>query len=458
MYRLRQLLLLIVDGSIFYLSLFGALVIRYQRLPGAEWARLVGPMGILFFLALIICFIAGLYDLTRINNTWKFYSRIVTAALVWMAVGTLFFYAQPNLTVAPKTILLLTSLIGFGLIALWRLVGRKIIANKILTSNIVFVGITPEVLELANVIKESPQLGYQTIGFVRTGDEEPTATLAGLPLAPTLSALTTQTPIDIQIIIIAPHLAKNSIMLNELYPQLFKQTEMMDLARFYEEIMGRIPPFTFSEAWFLTNLREQRKKIYDRGRIFVDYLFSLLLGLFFIITWLPIAIAIKLNSKGPIFFAQERVGRNELPFKMYKYRTMIAINPDGGAEINGPQFAAKADRRITAVGKFLRATRLDEIPQFINILKNEMGLIGPRPERPEFVAELTKQIPFYPLRHLIKPGITGWAQLKKSYYGTLEENQHKLEYDLFYIKNRGALLDVAILLRTINIVLGFMGR
>jgi lipopolysaccharide/colanic/teichoic acid biosynthesis glycosyltransferase len=137
---------------------------------------------------------------------------------------------------------------------------------------------------------------------------------------------------------------------------------------------------------------------------------------------------------------------------------MKALTADGGAEVAGARYAATDDDRITRVGKFLRKTRLDEVPQFINILKNEMAIIGPRPERPEFVAELAKQMPFYSLRHLIKPGLTGWAQIKQSYYATLEENLRKLEYDLYYLKNRGFWIDVAIVLRTINIVIGMRGR
>ena len=121
-------------------------------------------------------------------------------------------------------------------------------------------------------------------------------------------------------------------------------------------------------------------------------------------------------------------------------------------------YAKEKDERITKIGKILRLTRLDEIPQFINILKGEMAIIGPRPERPEFVEELTKQMPYYSLRHMIKPGLTGWAQLQKNYYGTMEENLRKLEYDLYYIKNRSLLLDIVILLRTINVIFGFKGR
>jgi lipopolysaccharide/colanic/teichoic acid biosynthesis glycosyltransferase len=137
---------------------------------------------------------------------------------------------------------------------------------------------------------------------------------------------------------------------------------------------------------------------------------------------------------------------------------MKVLNSDGSAETTGPQFASQNDPRITSVGKILRRTRLDELPQFLNIFKNEMSLIGPRPERPEFVRQLTDKMPFYALRHLIKPGLTGWAQLHKAYYGTIDENLRKLEYDLYYVKNRGLFIDLSIMLRTINIVVRMRGR
>ena len=146
------------------------------------------------------------------------------------------------------------------------------------------------------------------------------------------------------------------------------------------------------------------------------------------------------------------------PFWIYKYRTMKALSADGSAETGGPQFASVNDNRVTAVGRFLRRTRIDEVPQFINIFKNEMSIAGPRPERPEFVKELTAVLPYYSLRHLVKPGLTGWAQLHKSYYGTIEENLEKLEYDIYYIKNRGPVMDASIILKTINTVMRLIGR
>ena len=163
--------------------------------------------------------------------------------------------------------------------------------------------------------------------------------------------------------------------------------------------------------------------------------------------------AIMLNSRGPIIYKQKRVGKNNRHFFIYKFRTMVS-----DAEKHGPQWAVKNDSRVTAVGKFLRASRLDELPQIINVLKGDINFIGPRPERPEFIKVLVKKVPHYNLRHVIRPGLTGWAQVNFKYAASKEDTARKLEYDLFYLKNRSHSLDFKILLKTIKVVLTGKGR
>lgn len=159
------------------------------------------------------------------------------------------------------------------------------------------------------------------------------------------------------------------------------------------------------------------------------------------------------GNKGPLFYGQERVGKRGESFRIYKLRSMVT-----DAEKNGAVWAKKNDARITKFGRFLRLTRLDEVPQFYNILKGDMSLIGPRPERPEFVKDLEKKIPFYAIRHVVRPGLTGWAQVNYPYANTIEEQETKLRYDLFYIKERSAFLDFKILIKTISTVLFFKGQ
>jgi exopolysaccharide biosynthesis polyprenyl glycosylphosphotransferase len=463
MYRLKQITLLVGDLITLYIGLYLAVFLRYQTVPGKNFSELIGPMTMLFFLAAVIMFISGLYDVTKAKNSWGFYQKMIISAGTWIVLGIVYFYINPNQSIAPKTILLLTALVGFGLISLWRFFYNKFIALN-LTYSIVFAGITEEVKELIKNIKNEPQLGYSIAGIILGSEENQYPQLIaelkadGIIFSRTIAEISNQNKGQINIIVLSPHMTSSKELLQELYQSLFKQISIIRLSDFYESIMYRIPPFTFSEGWFVGHLHEQQKKIYDRFRILADYLSAFLIGIFFIITFPFIALAIKLSSRGQIFFTQNRIGRQGMVFKVYKYRTMQSISADGSAETQGPQFAATNDSRVTSVGKFLRLTRLDEIPQFINMLKGQMSIIGPRPERPEFVEQLTEKMPFYSLRHLIKPGLTGWAQVNNSYYGTIEENLRKLEYDLFYIKNRGLTLDISILLRTINTIVRFAGR
>ena len=165
-----------------------------------------------------------------------------------------------------------------------------------------------------------------------------------------------------------------------------------------------------------------------------------------------VILAIKLDSKGPVLYRQKRVGRKNIPFYCYKFRTM---RQDAEAD-TGPTWACDDDPRITRVGKFLRSSRLDEIPQLWNVVRGDMAFVGPRPERPEFVAWLTKEIPYYPVRHVVRPGVTGWAQVRYKYGNTVEDAKEKLQYDLFYIKNISLGLDILIMFQTIKIVM--LGR
>jgi lipopolysaccharide/colanic/teichoic acid biosynthesis glycosyltransferase len=239
---------------------------------------------------------------------------------------------------------------------------------------------------------------------------------------------------------------------------LFTGVEIIDLAAFYEVITGRVPPFIFSEGWFLEHLHLADNPIYDRLRTIMDYGAAVIVGLIGIFLFPFIALAIKLNSPGPIFFHQKRVGKSGVEFTLYKFRSMYALAPDGSAEVNGAQFATKNDSRITAVGRFLRKTRMDELPQIWNILKRDLTLVGPRPERPEITLELEHRIHYYPLRHVVRPGITGWAQIHQNYTDNYESTEEKLQYDFYYIKNKSLLLDIIILLRTVNVVLRFRGQ
>ena len=224
---------------------------------------------------------------------------------------------------------------------------------------------------------------------------------------------------------------------------------------FYESINFKLPVSYIKDKWiiFSKGFDKLGSGIYKKIKRGIDIILSTLFLIISLPITLIIVILIKLTSKGPIFYVQERLGLNEKPFHIIKFRTMIV-----NAEKEKPQWAGKNDARVTKLGKILRKLRIDELPQLINILKGEMSFVGPRPEREYFVRKLEKKIPYYSLRFVVKPGLTGWAQVNYRYGSSLEDAIEKLSYDLYYIKNMSLFLDFRIILKTIKICLFGMGR
>ncbi len=462
LYRIRQLILVAGDVVSYALALFLALGVRHLTLPSvAELQAHQELFAWTMFFWIIINYINGLYDFTRMGDKRKFFRRFSETAFISFIVGIIFFYIVPSRELTPKTILLLTILFGYSLSALWRLLAIAMIGGiRKLSTNILFIGNTKEVKELTALLDQYPERGYNVAALIDPEyDSAPESKIKGVEIYKSLRAIRPAISAhNIGLVVIAPHIQSNEDAMRELYELLFWPVKIQNLPAFYELITGRIPPSIFSEGWFLEHLRQRENPFYEKGRFIIDYAAAIALGCVFLLFLPFIAIAIKLTSKGAIFFTQTRVGRGGKTFKLYKFRSMYSLSPDGSAETNGYQFAKKNDTRVTSVGKLLRKTRLDELPQVLNLFKGDITLIGPRPERPEIVAKLTEHMPYYPLRHVMKPGITGWAVLHQNYTDTIETSLQKLQYDLYYIKNRSFLLDLSILLKTVNVVVRGLGQ
>lgn len=256
-------------------------------------------------------------------------------------------------------------------------------------------------------------------------------------------------------IIVNKFSALDDALIHRISEFRFKGMKVMSFSAFYERYWSRIPVMHLNEGWFLQASGFDR--IYDRVGLRFQRVFDIALSAIGLVLLSPLLVllilAIRISSEGPAIYRQQRVGLNGKCFTLYKLRTMV-----DDAEKDGPVWAKKNDSRVTMIGKFLRATRLDELPQLLNILKGEMSLIGPRPERPEFVDQLRQHVPHYDLRHLVAPGLTGWAQVMYQYTSSIDETARKLEYDLYYIKNHSIQLDFAILIKTLILVVRRMGR
>lgn len=454
----KKYLLLTGDAVILYLSLFFTLVLRYpNEFNGYIWSKHLVPFSLIFLVWLIIFYIDDLYDLSFGQGLVALFIKLTRSAIISVMVAAVFFYFTVDrfFTIRPQRVLLINAIIAIILLYLWRVAFSRFVRSPKRARAILFIGYNDLTGEVIEKINATPHLGLQAKAILIRDNETVPAQYTHLVTRGEYSALKAMC-VDKKIgtIISTVNPREDSTLVKSLFECLPLKIDFYDITNFYEKITGKIPVTLIEQVWFLENLTESNKNLYERLKRVGEILVALLL---FMLTlpFLPfVALAVKLSSAGPVFFVQERVGKDNIPFKAIKFRTMVT-----GAEKNGPQWAVTNDQRITNIGRFLRKTRIDEIPQLINVIKGDMSLIGPRPERPEFVAQLRNQIPFYEERLLINPGLTGWAQVAgPAYGGSKDESIEKLQYDLFYIKNRSLGLDISILLKTIRTVLSRKGQ
>ena len=455
----KKYLLLLGDAIILYFSLWLTLIIRYRENYNTDlWANHLWPFSLVFIIWLIIFYIDELYELDYRRGKASLLSRFIRSLVFGGIFAIIFFYlGQDRLfTIRPQRVLFINLLL-FGLFSyFWRLLLNFFSRSTKNANGLMIVGYNHLVREIAQEIKQRPELGFQLRVIVSETDAniipDELKKFVVTNHFQDLKKICLEKKVNIIISTIHPR--ENPELSKSLFNCLPLKISFFDIATFYEKITGKIPVTTIEQIWFLENLTESNKKSYEILKRILDIFFSLIL-LLLSLPFIPLIIlAVKLDSRGPIFFNQIRTGREGKPFRAIKFRTMVA-----NAEMNGPQWATENDPRVTKLGRLLRKTRIDEIPQLINVLRGEMSLIGPRPERPEFVEQLQTEIPFYKERLLIKPGLTGWAQVMgPAYGGSKEESLEKLQFDLFYIKNRSLALDLSILLKTIRTVLSQQGH
>jgi len=307
---------------------------------------------------------------------------------------------------------------------------------------------------IIKTLEEKAKNLFNVIGLVSAELVEKESTIEGKPVLggrDDIKALIQQ--YKIEAIIIA---AENKSELAHFLPACFETgVDVIPMTVLYERLTGRVPINYIDEAWFLTLLDKKLALDAFSSKIkrLIDILVSTLGLIFFVLILPPIAAAIYIDSPGPIFYKQKRVGQGGRVFSIYKFRSM---KPD--VEKGNAVWAENNDPRVTKVGRILRKTYIDELPQFLNILKGDMSLVGPRPERPELVEELAQDIPFFKMRQAVKPGMAGWALVKQGYASSKEEAAIKLEYDLYYIKHQSLWLDAIIFFKTIFHMLTFRGR
>lgn len=436
-----------------YYSLFITLSIRYAgKIEPSVWNSHLRPFSLLFIVWLLIFYIGNLYNLRTAVTNSSFLTRTLQSTGLASIISIIFFYANPSLAIAPKTNLLIFVFVFSIFFLLWRSLFNFLLKSYLPQNNIAFIGYNQKVADILGDLSQKPHLGYNP-AFVYDD------TVANFTLPEKVKRLTDVNGLrqavagqKISKIVIVSDIINSEELRNALFACISLKIDFISLPHFYEAVSGKIPLELLTQMWFLENLSEGSKTGFDSLKRFYDLAFSAILSIVTLPLWPLILLAIRLDSPGSPIYTQERTGKNGRVFTMYKFRTMATIGNDSSP-------TKEKDQRVTRVGNFLRRTRIDEIPQMINIIKGEMSFVGPRPERPHLVEELAKAIPFYRERLLVKPGVTGWDQISGEYHSpSVEDTVKKLQYDLFYIKNRSLYLDFSIILKTIATVISRAGR
>ncbi|PKO09243.1 MAG: hypothetical protein CVU40_10900 [Chloroflexi bacterium HGW-Chloroflexi-2] len=457
----RKLILLTGDFIIAILSLLFALY--FWSVEPDEWLKfslqfLVERPPFWFYLLpfLWILFLSGLYDVRKVHKISETISGIGISIFLSISLYLLvFFLSEPN--TLPRLGVALFFANAAILTIFWRLIYIKIFTASRFQRRVIIVGAGNSGKALVEIIENLNPKPFQLIGLVDDDPQKIDGNISGFPILGSISELNSLLhEFNISDVVFSITGEMDPLALNTLIEAEENGIEITSMPVMYEELTGRVPIYLLKPDWLLRSFIDYAhvNRFYELGKRFIDIIGGLIGVIITIVLYPIIGLVIVLDNWGPIIYSQIRLGKNGKYYNILKFRTMFV-----DAEINGNYKPAEEnDQRITTIGKILRKSHLDELPQFINILKGEMSLVGPRSERPMIVENYQKEIPFYRGRLLVKPGLTGWAQVNYGYASTIEENAIKLEYDLYYIKHRDLMMDLSIMLLTISSVIGLRGR
>ena len=422
-------LLLIPVVIFFYIGLFLTMALWYPNgLSPQNWQAHILNFSIIYLSWIVIFYANRLFDLESFRSRSTMLAHLAGSLALCVLAAVVYFYFQPNLLLTPRRFLLIhVALSGAGIVA-WYIFAQMVMP-RVWRSTIFAHDTLGDANELQSLLQQHKFSGLQYGGTV--SEDHFVKTQSSIVVFPHRSSL-------------------QETAVGTLFSLRSKGVRFIEYHDLYEIVTRTIHLSALSELWFINSIDYGAHRLFDLVKRIIDVFLALLATILFVVTLPVMAVVVKLSSPGPIFFTQNRVGQNGAIFKLYKYRTMTVLGQSN-------TWTAPQDVRITRIGKFLRAARLDELPQSINVLKGEMSIVGPRPEQVHIVQELRTQIPYYDERHIVKPGLTGWAQLHV-YASTVEETRQKLQYDLYYIKHRNVLFDAEIILKTVYNIITFSGR
>ncbi len=448
-----QILLVLVDALLLLGCVYAAVMLRYWGHPQVQSNFLDGlswrPLPIALVLVLVMVAL-GLYQ-THLQASWfRRLNRQVVAFMFSWVVLTVLYYAIPVAYVG-RGVLGIALALGFLALIFWQVVFLSFVDAERFKRRVVVLGAGHRAAEVKRKLCEKiDQRGFKILGYVPVGNDPVVVPAeAVLDLSESMSEWTRRLGVDE--VVVGPDDRRGALSCDALLMCRQNGVVVTELAAFFEREAGTITMslvspswLAFSEGFNISRLQRAIKRCFD----------LLVASLLLLLTWplmLLTALAIRLESGPgqPILYRQERVGENGRTFYLVKFRSMRVDAESGGVA----RWASQNDDRVTRVGRFIRKTRMDELPQLWNVLSGHMSIIGPRPERPQFVDDFNTRIRYYSLRHCMRPGLTGWAQLRYPYGSSFEDAEEKLKFDLFYVKNHDLLFDMAILIQTVEVVL-----
>jgi exopolysaccharide biosynthesis polyprenyl glycosylphosphotransferase len=455
--RERRFILLIGDLLVTYLSVLIALFLWAQK----DWLNFSlafvdqRPPAWFYLLPFVwIIIMIDLYDISRANRRKDTLQGVATSALISFLIYIfIFFISDPNSLPRRGVAVFIVS--ATILTIMWRFLYIQIFTAPVFARRVFVIGAGKAGSTLACMLNKMAPPPYVIVGFIDDDLEKQKEKVEGFPVLGTSKELLTLIQEqNISDLIFAISGELNPDMFRNILEAEEQGIEVTSLPVSYEELFGRVPIFLLQSDWILRTFIDQTRTsgIYETAKRLMDIVLSIIGGLLLLILLPLVALIILVDDGLPIFYYQPRVGKNGVPYNIYKFRTMVK-----DAEKAGARTASANDQRITRTGKWLRKSHIDELPQVINILKGEMSVVGPRSEQIELVNKFQKELPFYRARLLVRPGLTGWAQINQRYASTVEDTAVKLEHDLYYIKHRNLTLDLTIIIRTVGAVIGFKG-
>jgi sugar transferase (PEP-CTERM system associated) len=435
-----------IDGLILLASIKLSVFLRYVIAADGTWSVTYGRETLTFYSVIALTMFAlGLYQREYLRNFRIMFMRVATSFTVAFIALSLLFYVIPDILIWRSAVAIAFVLAAGGVLGVRYALVRMTNFERF-KRNLLVLGAGPRAARI-EALHRTGNGGFSVVGYVPLGDCEPAVPterqVSHVELVPRIAH-----QYQIDEIVVAAEDCRERLPTRALLECKLNGVKVIQFPSFWERETGTIDLDALNPSWLIFSDGFSENALQAIAKRLIDIGVSLGLLLFTLPLLVATAMAVRLESRGPVFYRQERMGRGARPFMLLKFRSMAV-----DAEKDGPQWSEENDTRVTRVGAFIRKTRIDELPQLLNVLMGDMSLVGPRPERPQFVDELAEKIHYYLERHRVKPGITGWAQICYPYGASVEDARRKLEYDLYYLKNYGVLFDLTILIQTARVVL-----